>query len=241
MLSRGSILACHDGRNEHIQIGGNILCSNFSCKKESTTLTEHLKGSPQREEHHTTKRPHLRADNVYHGLERPVRSTASQPEARRTGPQIGMRVPTLPIPEKKVLLRGISQGGVSSPCSGGPEDAPAEPAPLRPSTDLPQIQHDQSGGAGHGRTQGSKQEYLSITESTRDKLDTGVGVAILERMSGVNDDHYVHYYIQQHNTSIAQSEIFLSNLHPCSGIKTWKVVGLAHVNQLLCDGTPTGI
>ncbi|KAL0195094.1 hypothetical protein M9458_008666, partial [Cirrhinus mrigala] len=28
----------------------------------------------------------------------------------------------------------------------------------------------------------------------------------------VNDDHYVHYYIQQHNTSIAQSEIFLSNL-----------------------------
>ncbi|KAI2665905.1 hypothetical protein H4Q32_023019 [Labeo rohita] len=40
------------------------------------------------------------------------------------------------------------------------------------------------------------------------------------QMSGVNVDHYVHYYIQQHNTSIAQSEIFLSNLHPCSGIET---------------------
>ncbi|KAI2644624.1 Retrovirus-related Pol polyprotein [Labeo rohita] len=46
------------------------------------------------------------------------------------------------------------------------------------------------------------------------------------QMSGVNDDHYVHYYIQQHNTSIAQSETFLPNLHPCSGIKTWKVTGL---------------
>ncbi|KAL0183958.1 hypothetical protein M9458_019654, partial [Cirrhinus mrigala] len=41
-------------------------------------------------------------------------------------------------------------------------------------------------------------------------------------MSGVNDDH-VHYYIQQHNTSITQSEIFSSNLHPCSGIKTMEV------------------
>ncbi|KAL0176181.1 hypothetical protein M9458_028511, partial [Cirrhinus mrigala] len=48
-------------------------------------------------------------------------------------------------------------------------------------------------------------------------------------MSGVNDDHYVHYYIQQHNTSIAQSEIFLSNLHPCSGIKK------KHGKLLDCD------
>ncbi|XP_050959024.1 uncharacterized protein LOC127160429 [Labeo rohita] len=54
-----------------------------------------------------------------------------------------MRVPTVPIPEKKVFLRGIPQGGtnmrnmsVSNPGSGGPEDAPAKPAPLRPSTDV---------------------------------------------------------------------------------------------------------
>ncbi|KAL0150674.1 hypothetical protein M9458_053978, partial [Cirrhinus mrigala] len=43
------------------------------------------------------------------------------------------------------------------------------------------------------------------------------------QMSGVNDDHYVHYYIQKHNTSIAQSQISLSNLHPCSGIQTMEV------------------
>ncbi len=30
-------------------------------------------------------------------------------------------------------------------------------------------------------------------------------------MSGVNDDCYIHYYIQQQNTSIAQSETFLSS------------------------------
>ncbi|KAL0152193.1 hypothetical protein M9458_051916 [Cirrhinus mrigala] len=56
-------------------------------------------------------------------------------------------------------------------------------------------------------------------------------------MLGVNDDHYVHYYIQQHNTSITQSEIFLSNLHPCFGIETNKV----DVTADLSDGTPTGI
>ncbi|KAL0188740.1 hypothetical protein M9458_015839, partial [Cirrhinus mrigala] len=36
--------------------------------------------------------------------------------------------------------------------------------------------------------------------------------------SGVNDDYYVHYYIQQQNTSIAQSETFLSS--HCTGVKT---------------------
>ncbi|KAL0164097.1 hypothetical protein M9458_039850, partial [Cirrhinus mrigala] len=30
-------------------------------------------------------------------------------------------------------------------------------------------------------------------------------------MSGVNDDCYDHYYIQQQNTSIAKSETFLSS------------------------------
>ncbi|KAI2659791.1 EH domain-binding protein 1-like protein 1 [Labeo rohita] len=49
--------------------------------------------------------------------------------------------------------------------------------------------------------------------------------------SGVNDDHYVHYYIQQHNTSIAQSKIFLSNLHPCSAIETMEV-GLLQLTGL---------
>ncbi|KAI2649186.1 Mevalonyl-coenzyme A hydratase sidH [Labeo rohita] len=43
------------------------------------------------------------------------------------------------------------------------------------------------------------------------------------QMSGVNDNYYVYYYIQHHNTSIAQSEIFLSSLHPCSGIETMEV------------------
>ncbi|KAI2666804.1 Zinc finger protein 658B [Labeo rohita] len=66
---------------------------------------------------------------------------------------------------------------------------------------------------GNSFTQSAKlKQHMNI--HTREKLYASA------QMSGVNDDHYVHYYIQQHNTSIAQSEIFLSNLHPCSGIKT---------------------
>ncbi|KAI2660673.1 UDP-glucose:glycoprotein glucosyltransferase 2 [Labeo rohita] len=60
---------------------------------------------------------------------------------------------------------------------------------------------------------------------TRDAQKLAPLLAVPAQMSGVNDDHYVHYYIQQHNTSIAQSEIFLSNLHPCSGIETMEVLG----------------
>ncbi len=37
-------------------------------------------------------------------------------------------------------------------------------------------------------------------------------------MSGVNGDYYIHYYIQQQNTSIAQSETFLSSPAPNSYI-----------------------
>ncbi|KAL0198567.1 hypothetical protein M9458_007107, partial [Cirrhinus mrigala] len=33
-------------------------------------------------------------------------------------------------------------------------------------------------------------------------------------MSGVNDARYVHYYLQQQNTSIVQWEIFLSSPAP---------------------------
>ncbi|KAI2659211.1 Neurofilament medium polypeptide [Labeo rohita] len=51
------------------------------------------------------------------------------------------------------------------------------------------------------------------------------------------DNHYVHYYIQQHNTSISQSVIFLSNLHPCSGIKTMEV---GHEVRHLCQSTIVG-
>ncbi len=72
-------------------------------------------------------------------------------------------------------------------------------------------------------------------------------------MSGVNDDHYVHYYIQQQNTSIAQ-ESFLSTSAPVS--KQWRtddsslrgVYGktLLSIKQSweglsLCDITQTGI
>ncbi|KAI2664915.1 Transposable element Tc1 transposase [Labeo rohita] len=42
------------------------------------------------------------------------------------------------------------------------------------------------------------------------------------QMSGVNDDHYVHYYIQQHNTSIAQSEILQGIYIPAPASKQWR-------------------
>ncbi|KAL0154222.1 hypothetical protein M9458_050476, partial [Cirrhinus mrigala] len=63
------------------------------------------------------------------------------------------------------------------------------------------------------------------------------------QMSGVNDDHYVHYYIQQHNTSIAQLEIYSCLTYipaPASthgkllDCDSWSKVR-AHVNQLLWE------
>ncbi|KAL0181792.1 hypothetical protein M9458_024198, partial [Cirrhinus mrigala] len=46
-------------------------------------------------------------------------------------------------------------------------------------------------------------------------------------LSGVNDDCCVHNYIQQQNTSIAQSETFLS---PCTGVNTM-AFGLLQLSQ----------
>ncbi len=55
MLSQGLAVHCivvgHDSGHIHFKVEGDSLCSNLSCRKESTTPIVHLRGSSRREEH----------------------------------------------------------------------------------------------------------------------------------------------------------------------------------------------
>ncbi len=43
-----------------LRVEGDCLCSNSCCKKESTTLIEHIRGSSRWEEHHSTNKFHFK-------------------------------------------------------------------------------------------------------------------------------------------------------------------------------------